>query len=74
MTPVARRIPDAEKNRFILRLRFSPYRFPPRHPIHRIVGMLQQIGTHLPSQRIRFLHQLTLDPLSLRRTPRESIF
>ena len=36
--------------------------------------MLQQIGTHLPSQRIRLLHQLTLDPLTPPRTPRESKF
>ena len=68
MTPVTRRIPDAEKNRFVLRLRFPPDRFPPRHPIHRIVGMLQQVGTHLPSQRIRLLHPHTLAPLLHPRT------
>ncbi len=33
------------------------------------MGVLQQVGTHLPSQRIRLLHPHTLDPLFTRRTP-----
>ena len=70
MTPVTRRVSDAQKNRLIFLLRFPPHRIPPRHPIHWIMGVLQQIGTHLRSQRIRLLHPPILARLIAFRIPR----
>ena len=69
MTPVTRRITNTKKNRLILRLRPPPHRIPPRHPIHRIVGVLQQIRAYFPTQGIGFLHPQILARLNPARIP-----
>ena len=52
MTPVAGRVPDREKNQPLLISRPGQCLFAPRKPIHRVVGMLQEIRARLAYQTI----------------------
>ena len=52
VTPVTRRITDAQKNRLFLRPRPRKRRFAPRQPRHRILRMLEQIGRFFREERI----------------------
>ena len=47
MAPVAGRVAGGEKDRLVLRLRLFESLVAPRQPVHRIVGMLQQVGRAL---------------------------
>ena len=47
MTPVARRIADAQQNRFVFSLGFDKGILAPRVPVHRVVRVLEQVGTGL---------------------------
>ncbi len=54
MTPVASGIPDRQKNRLVLARRLFERLIAPGIPIHRIMGVLQQVRTLLVSQPIHF--------------------
>ena len=52
VAPVAGRVADRQKNRLVLGLRPLERLGPPRIPVDRIVGVLQQIGTGLGGRRL----------------------
>ena len=52
MTPVTGRIPDRQKYRLVLTPGAGERLVTPRIPIDRILGVLQQVGTRLPSETI----------------------
>jgi hypothetical protein len=54
VTPVAGRIADAQKNRFVFRARFGESFIAPREPIHGIVRMLQQVRRFFAGETIHF--------------------
>ena len=53
VAPVARRVADREEDRLVLAPRCRERLVAPRIPVHRIVGVLQQIGTALARQPVR---------------------
>jgi hypothetical protein len=52
MTPVASGIPDGKKNGFVLLLSSAQSFLAPGIPVHRIIGMLEEIGTRFVNQSI----------------------
>jgi hypothetical protein len=52
VTPVTGGIPDAEENRFALLFRLLESFLAPGIPVHRIVGVLQKVGTRFVDQSI----------------------
>ena len=52
MTPVTRRITDAQQNRLVISFRLAERRFSPRMPIDGIVRVLEQVRTGLVNQRV----------------------
>jgi hypothetical protein len=53
MAPVAGRVADAQKNRFVFRARFGKRIVVPCEPIHGIVRMLQKVGRFFPRKTVR---------------------
>ena len=52
MAPMTGRITDAQKDWFILALRFVKGFFAPRKPVHRIMRVLEEIGAGLMGQAV----------------------
>ena len=52
VAPVARRIANAQQNRFVFSLGFGKSLCAPRVPVHRVVGMLEQVGARLRRQTV----------------------
>ena len=55
MAPVARRIADRQQNRLVLGLGACQRIWPPGVPVHRVMGVLQQIGTGFAGEAV-FCH------------------
>ena len=53
MAPVTSRVPDAQEDGLVLAGGFLKRLFSPRIPIHRVVGVLEQVGTGLLCQPVR---------------------
>ena len=64
MTPVAGRITDAEEDGFVLPLGPAQCLFSPGIPVHRVMRMLQKIGTGLMDEPVYvlMLHVQTFKP------------
>src|SRR5690606_9916864 len=58
MTPVAGGIADGQKDRLVLPLRLFKGLLAPGIPIHRIVGVLQEIWGFFTDQTVGFFHVL----------------
>ena len=63
VTPVTRRITDAQQHRFVLAARFFKRFFTPRIPIDRIVSVLQKIRTGFVDQVVGELSLFHSNPL-----------
>src|SRR4029079_18698939 len=63
VAPVARRVADGEEDRLVLLLGLGKGLRTPGVPVHRVVGMLQEVGTLLlgESVRVAVLHFLLVD-------------
>ena len=62
VAPVARRVADAQHHRPVLLLGASKGLVAPRIPVHRIVGVLEQVGARLLGQSVR--HDIAAFPKS----------
>ena len=63
MAPVASGVTDREQDRAAERVRLGQGRGTPRPPVHRVIGMLQQIGGCFELQQISRLHRDVLKRL-----------
>ena len=67
VAPVARRVPDREQDGTVLAAGLLQGLVPPRVPVHRVVGVLQEVGTGLVGQPVgaafdRFCHSASFSP------------
>ena len=64
VAPVARRVADAEQDRLVLRARPRQRLLAPGMPVHRVVGVLQEVGAGAVGESVRVLrrrrHRLSL--------------
>ncbi len=69
VTPVAGRITNAQEHGSVSIPGLFPHLRPPRHPCHRIVRVLEQVGTDFPGQRVGFfqIHSISTFPSPDRR-------
>ena len=52
MAPMAGAVADAHDDQFVLRSCFFPRLFRPRSPVHRVVGVLQEVGAGLVDEGV----------------------